>query len=395
MHTADLYILRRIFGPLMATICIALLILLLERMLRLLDLAFNSTDAFTILFKMLGNLVPHYMGMALPVAFFVGILVAFNRMSKDSELDVFHAAGIGLHRAWRPVLLLALVLSLLSFAVTGYLQPLGRYAYRSLVSFVTQSSITAGLEAGAFVHLNDMTILVSRMAADRQQFENIFIHKTDEDGTTTDFTARAAALARLEAGQRPQISLRDGIRVTTPTEGPPAVLTFEQFQTPLGKKDSGFRSRGEDERELTFHELFRALTNPWQGISYREVSAEFHGRLVRVLSILFLPCLAIPLSINGGRNRRSSGIAIGLVILIAYNDLLQFGRTHTEIGNVPAWLGLWTPFAVFAVCSSFMFYRASFRIWEDPLGKINFGLDRIGTLAIRTLARVARVGRSS
>jgi len=392
MLTADLHIFRRIFGPLLATVLIALLILLLERMLRLLDLAFNSSNAFTILFKMLGNLVPHYMGMALPVAFFVGILVAFNRMSKDSELDVFQAAGIGLVRAWRPVLLMAIILSLLSFLVTGYLQPLGRYAYRSLVSFVTQSSITAGLEAGAFVHLNDMTILVSRMAGDRQQFENIFIHKTEEDGSEVDFTARAAALARIGQGDTggPVLSLADGIRVTTAQDGSPAVLTFEQFQTPLGRKDTGFRNRGDDERELTFDELLSALSTPWSGISDHEVSAEFHGRLVRVLSVLFLPCLAIPLSISGGRNRRSSGIAVGLIILIAYNDLLQFGGTHTELGNVPASLGLWLPFGVFAAGSTILFYRASFRIWEDPLGRINPGLDRLGGLVIALLARARR-----
>jgi len=390
MLTADFYILRRIFGPLLATVLIALLILLLERMLRLLDLAFNSSNAFSILFQMLGNLIPHYMGMALPVAFFVGILVAFNRMSKDSELDVFQAAGIGLVRAWRPVLLLAIVLSLLSFVVTGYLQPLGRYAYRSLVSFVTQSSVTAGLEAGAFVHLNDMTILVSRMAADRQQFENIFIHKTEDDGVTVDFTARAAALARVGQGEAPVISLADGIRVTTPTDDSPAVLTFEQFQTPLGKRNSGFRRRGDDERELTFDELLRALSKPWQGISEHEISSEFHGRLARVLSILFLPCLAIPLSISGSRHRRSSGIAVGLIILVAYNDILQFGGTHTEIGNVTAALGIWLPFGVFALGSTILFYRASFRIWEDPLGGLNLGLDRLGGLVISLLARTRR-----
>ncbi len=390
MLTADLYILRRIFGPLLATVLIALLILLLERMLRLLDLAFNSSNAFSILFQMLGNLIPHYMGMALPVAFFVGILVAFNRMSKDSELDVFQAAGIGLVRAWRPVLLLAVVLSLLSFVVTGYLQPLGRYAYRSLVSFVTQSSVTAGLEAGAFVHVNGMTILVTRMAADRQQFENVFIHTTEDDGATVDFTARAAALARVGQGDAPIISLADGTRVTTPNEGSSTVLTFEQFQTPLGKKNSGFRRRGDDERELTFDELLRALSVPWQGISDHEISSEFHGRLVRVLSILFLPCLAIPLSISSGRQRRSSGIAVGLIILIAYNDILQFGGTHTEIGNVSAAIGIWLPFSVFALGSAILFYRASFSIWEDPLRGLNLGLDRLGGLVVGLLARTRR-----
>jgi len=391
MRTSDLYILRKIAVPMLATLVIALLILLMERMLRLLDLAFNSESAFSILFQMLSNLVPHYMGMALPVAFFLGILVAFSRMSRDNELDVFRAAGIGLHQAWRPVFWLAIVLTVIAFLISGYLQPLGRYAYRSLINLVTQTSMTAGLEAGAFVHIGDMTVLVGRIMAERQSFREIFIYQVDENGNSVAVTARDGAMLETVEGQRPVMALVNGIRVVVPPDGSQTnVLTFDQFMAPVGKANQGFRRRGNDERELTFHELWAAFDDPPKGATVELVKAEFHGRLVRVLSIMFLPFLAIPMALGSGRDRRSYGMVVSLILLVIYNDVLQFGQTHAELGNISPWLGIWLPTGIFVAGCLWLFYRACFKIWQDPLGWISAGIGGLVDLFAVLIARRRR-----
>ena len=65
----------------------ALIALLMERMVRLLDLVVNKGGPFYLLLQMLANLIPHYLGIALPAAFFIGVLHAVMKMSSDSELD--------------------------------------------------------------------------------------------------------------------------------------------------------------------------------------------------------------------------------------------------------------------------------------------------------------------
>ena len=103
MQVLDRYILKQIAKPLLTAIAIGMLILLAERMVRLLDVTLGKRNSFGVVFELLAYLLPHYLGQAIPVALFLGLMFGFNKLSRDSEIDAFLAAGIGLHRLIAPV----------------------------------------------------------------------------------------------------------------------------------------------------------------------------------------------------------------------------------------------------------------------------------------------------
>ena len=103
LPVVDRYVLRQVATPLLTAMAIGLLVLMADRMVRLLEVTLGKKNSFAVVFELLGYLVPHYLGLALPAAMFLGLLFGFNKMSKDSEIDAFLAAGIGLHRLVRPV----------------------------------------------------------------------------------------------------------------------------------------------------------------------------------------------------------------------------------------------------------------------------------------------------
>jgi lipopolysaccharide export system permease protein len=107
MHTFDSYILRQATKPLLTAVVVALLLLLVERMMRLLDFVLDSRGTLDVLLQLLTVLVPHYLGLALPAALFLALTIAFGRMQRDSELDAMLSAGIGLHQQLRPAFKLA------------------------------------------------------------------------------------------------------------------------------------------------------------------------------------------------------------------------------------------------------------------------------------------------
>ena len=76
MATFDRYILSQIFPSLGMTLVVALLILLVERLLRVLDLVLGNSGPLHYVARMLAYLAPHYLGIALPFAFFLAILAA-------------------------------------------------------------------------------------------------------------------------------------------------------------------------------------------------------------------------------------------------------------------------------------------------------------------------------
>src|SRR3546814_20659731 len=96
MSTISIYILRQTMGPLLAAIAVALLVLLTERMLRLLDMVLDTGSGLKLLLQLLAFLVPHSMALALPDAFFLAVLLAFSRLHQTREIDDLGSAGIGL-----------------------------------------------------------------------------------------------------------------------------------------------------------------------------------------------------------------------------------------------------------------------------------------------------------
>ena len=105
-----------------------------------------------------------------------------------------------------------------------------------------------------------------------------------------------------------------------------SVLTFSEIRVSLGGGDLGpFRARGRDEREYTIFELWELLRNPTGNHNLANLSSELNGRLVRMLSILGLPFLAVSLALGRRRSTRFYGIAVGGGTLILYHEILRFG----------------------------------------------------------------------
>src|SRR3954463_242051 len=118
MKAIDRYLLRQILPTLFITLFVAALILSMERLMRLLDIAVGNGVSTLVVFQMLFNLIPHYISLALPVGLFLGVLLAFRRMSMQSELDALSSCGIGISRLIRPAVVLALLLTILNFMLS-------------------------------------------------------------------------------------------------------------------------------------------------------------------------------------------------------------------------------------------------------------------------------------
>ena len=381
MATFDRYILSQILPSLGMTLMVALLILLVERLLRVLDLVLGNSGPLHYVARMLAYLAPHYLGIALPFAFFLAILLTFNRLSRESEFDALLAAGLGLHQLIRPLLLVTLVVLAIVAITFNYLQPHARYAYRSLVAAVKNPLIYAAAKEGVFVTQGDMTFLVEEISFDRETYGQVFIYEDDTEGQTAVTTAKKGVLEKNRAGEASHALLYDGVRLAVPkdsTENEASVLTFSEIRVSLGNDDLGpFRPRGRDEREFTLFELWQLLRNSDGTKNSSDYSSEFNGRLVRLLSILGLPFLAVSLALGRRRSTRFYGIAFGGAVLILYHELLQFGERMVSRDADPA-LALWLPLAAFLTLSGLLFYRAAFVAGEPSSTRALEGMiDRV------------------
>jgi lipopolysaccharide export system permease protein len=382
MKTLDRYILAKTIAPLSACVAIALVALLLERMVRLMDLVVNKGGPFFIILKMLANLIPHYLGIAIPAAFFVGTLLAISRLSGDSELDAIHSMGVGLRRMLMPLMGLAVVLAICSAIIVGLLQPYTRYAYRALVFTVQNTAWDSSLErATFFTGLGDMAVMVDNISDAGHKLYGIFLYQTKSDGSINVMAAEEGQLYRSRITQfRLILNLTNGTSIQSDQNGQHAtVVTFGESSIPLDLADGPvvFRQRGVSPSELTLFELWQIRGQPGTGLSRDRIDAEINDRLVRIVSLLFLPLLAIPLGIVSRRTRRSVGLVAGIVLLILYHNVLRFGQSLVETGSLTPLIGQWLPCILFAAMSAWAFQTTSKRPGYNP---VIAAMDRVSGL---------------
>ena len=76
-------------------------------------------------------LLPSIFSVTIPMAFLMGVLLAFGRLAADSEIVALRASGISPARLLRPVVALSAVTGLLTFYIVAVALPVARLMSRA------------------------------------------------------------------------------------------------------------------------------------------------------------------------------------------------------------------------------------------------------------------------
>ena len=387
LHLIDRYMLRLVAWPMVGCLGVTVVALLLERVLRLLDALSQSSARFDYVTQLAANLVPHYLGLALPVAFFVALFIVITKLSDGSEIDALLASGQSLSRIVVPFVCVGLALTAFSIALFGYSQPYSRYAYRSVMHAAVNAGWNGKLSGGAFIDEDNLLMTADDADAAGQKLTRVFIRRLDDKGREEVITAATADLSPAAKGDNVILLLKTGQRVAADGKGGYRTLAFDQFVTemPLAGAATLLRARGGDERELTLGELARYAAKGHATLPKATLLAELYGRLARAAFLPFLPLLAFPLGLAAKRGNRTPGLIVAGVLLLAFQHSLLLGQSLAEAGKAPALLAIWGPFALFTGFSVWMFMGSRKRPGETPISRVVQAFGDAIKLAIRSV----------
>lgn len=367
----DRYLLKHITVPLFSTLGVAALLLLLERMLRLFDFVVNQGGPVEVVFRMLGSLVPHYLGLALPVGLLLGILLAFRKLSLNSELDAITSSGTTFSRLMRPVLALSLLLMVANYFLVGFLQPYSRYTYRNLVFDLRSGALGASVHVGEFVDIgNNIVMRIEESRQNGAQLIGIFLERSSPDGRQIAVTAKTGGFFSTNNQQNVYLRLYDGKLIDlTENEQKPRVLSFDVQDIAVKLPTTEvFRRRGGEHLELTITELANLLTTPGEpAFDRNSYQADLNWRLIASMTFLVIPFLAVALGITNKRSGQSTGIIVALAILILYNETLEVGQSLVEAGTASPLISMWSLFLALTLISARFYYVRAYVVGGEPL----------------------------
>jgi lipopolysaccharide export system permease protein len=381
----DRYLLKLILVPLFGTLILSAMLLFLDKMLNLFDFVINEGGPVSVVWQMLGNLIPEYLGLGIPIGVMLGILLAFRRLALSSELDAMRAVGLSYHRLLRVPFLIALVFAVGNFAIVGYLQPLARYNYEGLRFELRSGALGASVRVGEFADLGGgVTLRVEESLGGGTDLRGIFLRMAGRAGQTLSAAAQSGQFLRTDDRDVIILRLANGTLVHDPDgPTPPRALSFVQHDLPitLPAMDQ-FRARGDKSLELSMTELFVLSRDPGADASLAlQAKATLHRRLIQCAVLFVLPFFAVALAVPPKRSTSSLGVFLSVVALVTYHKLTEYGERMAAIGRVDPVLAQWIPFLLFAALCYWLFHVLAERPGGQPIG----ALDRLLASAARRM----------
>lgn len=374
----DRYIARLMAKPLAIVLALSAMILLLDKLRRLLDFVVNEGGSPRIVFSLLANIAPTYISFGVVLGSLLSVVLAFRKLAMSAELDVLRASGVSYARMLAMPFCFAIVLAAVNFLLIGFAQPHARYAYKQIEFDLQSGALGMTIRPGEFNRIGKASTLWIGKISDGR-LDDVFIRTS---GGQHSLTISAAHARVLEAPERDVLLFRLGRGVLVEQNenfSVPRILSFTSYdmRVPLPKTVGGL-GRGSDADELTIPELARLAKMPTDGpVEQTVAAANFHFRLVQVATLLVLPMLGLALAVPPKRTESGVGIFASVVLLVLWYKVDQYALMRAAAGGLNPVIGLWGTFAIFAALSAYLYDRFAHRIGSRPLGAIEAGWARI------------------
>lgn len=334
----NLYLLRGLVAPFILAFFLITAAMMLERGLRVAQEMAASGAHLGLFVPIMAQLLPYYLGLALPVSFMVALVVMLADRDEALELEAMLASGVSLSRLALPLTAAALAVAAATLVANAWLEPRGRYGFRLLTARALEEARISDLKPLAFYQpAHGVTMSFERIGGSRA--EGLFLHRALPGGGEQVLTARSGALARSPGSPLLEVALEEVVSYEDNAQAArrgPLQLAFRRYELrePM-RAGGGMRPRGNDQKELTLGELIEETRTGGRALPAAAVGAELHSRIARSFSVLLLPLLALPLALSVKKARRGLGIGLAGLLLILFHHSVNFTRKMVLDGSPP------------------------------------------------------------
>ena len=215
MRILTRYILREIIGYALLGGVLLTFVLMMRYLLPLLELFVRGIASPGDLLRLVGDLLPNFLTLTLPMAVLIGILLGLSRLAADSEVTAMRASGLGVLSFVRIVSLLAVVCWAGNLWNTLYLAPRAAQALLRYEEQAKTSQATLEVQPRVFYEdLKNYVLYVQEVvpgANGTALWKDVFLADLSQPASPHIITAKEAVVLGRGA-QTLHLELADGAR---------------------------------------------------------------------------------------------------------------------------------------------------------------------------------------
>ncbi len=367
------YVIREMLGPfLFGLTAFTILFFSVETLMGVARMIVESKAGPQIIGEYLLNRLPQVVVYTCPMAMLLAGLLAFGRLSGESELTALKAAGVSFTRVAFPGLVFCFTVSLILAWVNDEIVP--KTMKRSFDIVMSTQKFdpfrTALLTVPRqLANGQEQMVYVHKLNLESQEMKGVFIHYFEHNKRRREVYADEAkwdgrvwqlkGMRMVEYDEKQdhqyEIETTDAWTPMQPGDSPPSPEA-------LAKRE--FRPEELSRREL--RERLEQLPELARGDDEskrkrRRFEVMYHQKMALPWTSLVFGLFAIPLGVRPHRSSRSMGLGLSLLFILIYYVLMTVGMVLGETGSLPPEAGAWLPNLVFGCMGFLLLMEASRR----------------------------------
>ena len=324
----DKYMAKELLGSFLSVFVVLLVIVLSTEVVHLLSWVAQGVIPVSAFLSYLMNSFFEFGVILIPLSLLMGILLAFGRLYRDSEMAAIMSAGIGPLQWYRPLMLVVVPAAVVLLLLLLFVKPLIVQQRAYIAAEIRSQADVDTLLVGQFNRAgNGVLFLEARDGSSSNEVSNVFFQQIRDKENHVDL-AQGTSNYYDKDGRRYMMMHNGSHYIGDAGDADFSIIRYRDYGFHVARK----------EVQVHLSESSKSLQQLW-GSNRPEELAELQWRFTLPLATLIVAVLALPLSRTDPRGGRYARLALALVLYLVYSNLLSISTTWIEQQKIPLWLG--------------------------------------------------------
>lgn len=361
MRILDKYILKEMLGPFLFGVAAFSSLFIGTNILFTLTKYITQQGAATItIAKLFFYSLPRVIVVTFPMAMLLASLLAFSRLSGNSEITAMRSGGQSFYRLAVPVFIAAFIVSAVAVVFNETVVPASHSAYTQIVRYEIEKN-TQSVE-----QKNIVIKEIKQGEMERLTYAQNFIQDANIMNKVAVQEFQEGQLVRVQNAEKAvwengHWKMYDGTITNLTTEGKvERTVNFTEEILPVEKNPESIAREQKDENDMTMRELrqhIAVLKREYVSAEFYEV--ELYQRVAIPMASFVFAMIGTPLGLAPHRSSSSIGLGLSIIIIFIYYILLTITTALGQGGAVPPLLAAWMPNIIGVIAGIYLVYRAS------------------------------------
>lgn len=340
MRILDRYVTRELVSPFIMAVCGFVLFMVANIVFLLVDQIITNKVPFFIVAEILLLRLPAIFVLTFPVAMLFASLLGLGRLAADGELNAMRTNGIPFIRILIPLLVMAFVLSLVTFLTNEKIAPWATHQSETLIRRMLMRQALPMVEPNVFIRGPENKVFyVGQVDKEHSKLHRVMVFELSEGYYPRIIVAKEASY------DSSSWSLQNGsIHYYEPSGLSKYEVAFKEMSIPINVDAGQFLSGQKTPFEMNLKELEQqiALFNK-SGIDIKELKMDYYFKWSLPIVCFVTTLIGAPMAVRFPRSGKFTGIAVCIVILFVYYALLSIGRALGKNAIINPFIAAWLP----------------------------------------------------